>query len=427
MADARRICGEIGTLFVKPLTIFDRTLETAADKSITHRAVMFNAFARGEATVTNALLGGDCRSTIACMTALGAKIDVRGSAVRVVGTPVFRDAVLDAGNSGTTTRLLIGLLSGMNVTATVDGDGSLRTRPMKRVTDPLERMGANVETTAGKAPVTVRPARLHGIDTELPVASAQVKSAVLLAGLHAEGVTRVTEPVLSRDHTERMLAAMGADIRTFGRTAEIRRSELKATDVRVPGDISSAAFLFGMAAVVPNGRVTVRRVGLNPTRTGVLEALRAMGARLTVENKENGVEPCGDVTLEQTALKPFRITSELVPSLIDEIPLLAAVACYAEGTSVIGGAEELKVKESDRIATTVEALRALGADIEPTADGMIVHGHGGLRGGGRVDAHGDHRIAMSAAVAALGSERGGEILGAETAAISYPGFWEIVC
>lgn len=414
-------------MFVEPLKNFDRTLETAADKSITHRAVMFNAFARGRATVTNALLGGDCRSTIACMRKLGAKIETDGSTVHVEGATSFSDAELDAGNSGTTTRLLTGLLAGMNVTATIDGDASLRTRPMRRVTEPLSRMGADVTTTGGKVPLTVRPASLRGADHILTVASAQVKSAILLAGLHADGVTRVTEPSLSRNHTELMLRAMGANVRVSGLTTEIERSELRAADVFVPGDISSAAFLLGMAAVVENGRVTIKRVGLNPTRTGILTILREMGAKLTIENFEDGTEPCGDITLEQTALRPFRITSEIVPSLIDELPLLAAIACYAEGTSVISGAEELKVKESDRIATTVETLRALGGDVTPTDDGMIIRGNGGLRGGGKAFAHGDHRIAMTAAVAAAGSEKGCEIDGADTAAVSYPGFWELLC
>ena len=414
-------------MYIRPLKHFDRTCFTAPDKSITHRAVMFNAFARGSATVTDALLGGDCRSTIACMRALGAKIDVDGGTVRVTGAPVFRDAVLDAGNSGTTTRLLMGLLAGMNVTATIDGDDSLRTRPMLRVAEPLALMGADVTTTDGKVPVTVRPARLHGADITLKVASAQVKSAVLLAGLHAEGVTRVTEPLLSRDHTELMLRAMGAEIRRNGLTTEIRPGDITACDVRVPGDISSAAYLLGAAAVVKGGRVTVRRVGVNPTRTGLLTALGRMGADIELSNREEGAEPSADITLTQRALRPLTITAEDVPSLIDELPLLAAVACFAEGRSVISGAEELRVKESDRIATTTEALRALGADITPTPDGMIINGTGGLKGGGKVYAHGDHRIAMSAAVAAAGSELGCEIEGAETAAISYPGFWEVLC
>lgn len=414
-------------MFVKPLKNFDRTLETAPDKSITHRAVMFNAFARGTAVVTNALLGEDCLSTIACMRALGADISVDGSTVRVTGAPAFRDAALYAGNSGTTTRLLAGLLAGMGVTASIDGDTSLRSRPMRRVTEPLTSMGADITSTDGKAPLYIKPASLRGIDYKMPVASAQVKSAILLAGLHASGVTRVTEPVRSRDHTELMLRAMGADVRTDGLTVSVRAGDLVSADVEVPGDASSAAFLLGAAAVVKGGRVTVKRVGLNPTRTGAFEVLRRMGADISVDRRSGGVEPYGDITLSQAPLRPFEITAEEVPSLIDELPLLAAVACYAEGTSVIGGAAELKVKESDRIATTAEALCALGGDVTPTDDGMIIRGRGGLKGGGKVNARLDHRIAMTAAVAALGSELGCEIEGAETAAVSYPGFWEIIC
>ena len=414
-------------MFVKPLKNFDRTLETAPDKSITHRAVMFNAFARGTAVVTNALLGEDCLSTIACMRALGADISVDGSTVRVTGAPAFRDAALYAGNSGTTTRLLAGLLAGMGVTASIDGDASLRSRPMKRVTEPLTSMGADITSTDGKAPLYIKPASLRGIDYKMPVASAQVKSAILLAGLHASGVTRVTEPVRSRDHTELMLRAMGADVRADGLTVSVRAGDLVSADVEVPGDASSAAFLLGAAAVVKGGRVTVKRVGLNPTRTGAFEVLRRMGADITVDRRSGGVEPYGDITLSQAPLRPFEITAEEVPSLIDELPLLAAVACYAEGTSVIGGAAELKVNESDRIATTADALRALGGDVTPTDDGMIIRGRGGLKGGGKVNARLDHRIAMTAAVAALGSELGCEIEGAETAAVSYPGFWEIIC
>ena len=241
-------------MFVKPLKNFDRTLETAPDKSITHRAVMFNAFARGTAVVTNALLGEDCLSTMACMRALGADISVVGGTVRVTGAPAFRDAALYAGNSGTTTRLLAGLLAGMGVTASIDGDASLRSRPMKRVTEPLTAMGADITSTDGKAPLYIKPATLRGIDYKMPVASAQVKSAILLAGLHASGVTRVTEPVRSRDHTELMLRAMGADVRADGLTVSVRAGDLVSADVEVPGDASSAAFLLRAAAVVKGGR-----------------------------------------------------------------------------------------------------------------------------------------------------------------------------
>ena len=414
-------------MFIRPLKSFDKTLETAPDKSITHRAVMFNAAAEGSAVITNALLGGDCRSTIACMERLGARIEVDGSTVKVRGTACFRDAVLDAGNSGTTTRLLTGLLAGRGVSATIDGDDSLRTRPMKRVTGPLSLMGADVTTTDGKVPISVRPAALHGIDYMMSVASAQVKSAILLAGIGADGVTKVTERTLSRDHTELMLKAMGADIMRNGLTVSVKRSELHSLDVRVPGDISSAAFLLGAAAVVKDGRVTVRGVGLNPTRTGVLDALSSMGMEITTDNPGCGAEPYGDITAVRCGeLRPFTITEKDVPSLIDEIPLLVIVAAYAEGDSVISGAGELRVKESDRIETTAAMIRAMGGEVETRPDGMIIKGRGGLTGG-KVDSFGDHRIAMSAAIGALGSRNGCEITGADSAAISYPGFWETIC
>ena len=414
-------------MFIRPLKSFDKTLETAPDKCITHRAVMFNAAAVGSAVITNALLGGDCRSTIACMERLGARIEVDGSTVKVCGTACFRDAVLDAGNSGTTTRLLTGLLAGRGVSATIDGDDSLRTRPMKRVTGPLSLMGADVTTTDGKVPISVRPAALHGIDYMMSVASAQVKSAILLAGIGADGVTKVTERTLSRDHTELMLKAMGADIMRNGLTVSVKRSELHSLDVRVPGDISSAAFLLGAAAVVKDGRVTVRGVGLNPTRTGVLDVLSSMGMEITTDNPGCGAEPYGDITAVRCGeLRPFTITEKDVPSLIDEIPLLAIVAAYAEGDSVISGASELRVKESDRIETTAAMIRAMGGEVETRPDGMIIKGRGGLTGG-KVDSFGDHRIAMSAAIGALGSRNGCEITGADSAAISYPGFWETIC
>ena len=414
-------------MFIRPLKSFDKAVEAAPDKSIAHRAVMFNAAAEGSAVITNALLGGDCRSTIACMERLGARIEVDGSTVKVRGTACFRDAVLDAGNSGTTTRLLTGLLAGRGVSATIDGDDSLRTRPMKRVTGPLSLMGADVTTTDGKVPISVRPAALHGIDYMMSVASAQVKSAILLAGIGADGVTKVTERTLSRDHTELMLKAMGADIMRNGLTVSVKRSELHSLDVRVPGDISSAAFLLGAAAVVKDGRVTVRGVGLNPTRTGVLDVLSSMGMEITTDNPGCGAEPYGDITAVRCGeLRPFTITEKDVPSLIDEIPLLAIVAAYAEGDSVISGAGELRVKESDRIETTAAMIRAMGGEVETRPDGMIIKGRGGLTGG-KVDSFGDHRIAMSAAIGALGSRNGCEITGADSAAISYPGFWETIC
>lgn len=412
-------------MFVKPIKSFDREFATASDKSITHRAVMLNAAASGCAVIKNALLGGDCISTIKCMTALGAEIRVDGSTVYITGTPKFSDAILDAGNSGTTARLLAGLLSGKNCNVTISGDESLSKRPMRRISEPLRQMGAKIETTGGTLPMNISPARLCGIDYQSKQASAQVKSAVLLAGLSADGETSVTEPEKSRDHTEIMLAGMGADIKVNGLTVTVKRGELKATDIYVPGDISSAAYLLGLAAVVKGASVTVKNTGLNRTRTGLLGVLKRMGADLTITEK-GGVEPYGDVMLKNAPLKPFCITKETVPSLIDELPLLAAIACYAEGVSVISGAEELKVKESNRIDTTVAALRSMGADIMPTDDGMIINGNGRLSGGGTADSALDHRIAMSAAVAAAGSEKGGGIKDTECVYISYPGFFDIL-
>ena len=271
----------------------------------------------------------------------------------------------------------------------------------------------------------IRPARLRGIDYTLPVASAQLKSALLLAGLNADGVTRITEPVLSRDHTELMLKAMGADIKTDGLTVSIKRGALKNIDVRVPGDISSAAFLFAAAAVT-GGEVTVCDVGLNPTRTGVIEVLKVMGAGVDIKNYRHEVEPRGDVTVTADALRPFFIGAAEVPSLIDELPLLAVVACFAKGDSEVRGATELRVKESDRIKTTAETVRALGGKITELPDGFVIHGEGGLIGG-KVHSHGDHRIAMSAAIGGLGSREGCEIEGADSAAVSYPSFWEDIC
>lgn len=412
-------------MFIRPVKNFRKTTATAPDKSITHRAVMFNASADGEATITNALLGGDCRSTIDCMRRLGASVTVEGSTVYVRGTSVFSDAELDAGNSGTTTRLLTGLLAGKGITASIDGDDSLRTRPMRRVTDPLSAMGADVSATDGKVPIHIRPAHLHGIDYVLPVASAQLKSALLLAGLNADGVTRITEPAASRDHTELMLKAMGANIVTEGLTVSITRGALKNVDVCVPGDISSASFLLAAAAVT-HGSVTVTDVGLNPTRTGVLEVLKAMGAGVEINNYRHDVEPRGDVTVGADVLRPFSIGAKEVPSLIDELPLLAVVACFAKGDSEVRGASELRVKESDRIKTTAETVRALGGKITELPDGFVIHGEGGLVGG-KVFSHGDHRIAMSAAIGGLGSREGCEIVGADSAAISYPSFWEDIC
>ena len=409
---------------ILPKNAFAGAFTVPGDKSITHRAVLFNAAAEGEAYVTGALLGEDCLSTAACMRALGAKVTVEGAAVHVIGAQEFCSAACDCGNSGTTMRLLTGLLAGRKVQATLTGDPSLSARPMERVARPLRKLGARVATTAGHAPLTVSPAALYGCTVQTEVASAQVKSAVILAALGAEGETVVEEPQLSRDHTERMLAAMGADIRAEGTRVTVRRSVLHAADVRVPADISSAAYFLALGAL--KGEVLCKNVGVNPTRTGLLRVFDAMGVRYALENAHTECgEPVADIRVYKSALRPLRLGAELVPSLIDELPVIAVLCDFAEGESVNSGAEELKVKESDRIASTAGMLNALGGDCTPTADGFVIRGRRTLVGG-TVRSQKDHRIAMSGAVALSASEAGGEIEDAECVNISFPGFYAML-
>ena len=360
------------------------------DKSITHRAIMFNAAARGRAEITGALLGEDCLSTAECMRALGARVEVRGGAVCVEGTEKFRDARLYCGNSGTTMRLL----------------------------------GADITTENGKPPVTLRAAPLHGADVKISVASAQVKSAILLAGLGARGETSVEEPFRSRDHTERMLAAMGADVRVSGNTVRIAPCVLHAEDVTVPADISSAAYFMALGALL--GETVCKNVGVNPTRTGILRAFSRMNVQYALENERTVCgEPVADIRVKKSALRALTLTREDIPSLVDELPLIAVLCAFAEGESVIRGAEELRVKESDRIETTVNMLNALGGDCKTLPDGFVINGKKSLRGG-IVDACVDHRIAMSGAVALTASEEGGEIIGAECVNISFPQFYSML-
>lgn len=407
---------------IAPITRYDKTLTAPPDKSITHRAVLFNALSGGRATVYNPLMGEDCMSTVECMLRLGIDVETDARGIRLRGGQIG-SAALDAGNSGTTMRLLMGALSSRPGNFCIDGDASLRRRPMGRVAVPLEAMGAKITLRRGCAPVQIEGADLVGITYRSPVASAQVKSAILLAGLSAVGVTRFVEPVVSRDHTERMLRRMGADLTVDGTAVAVRPGRIYPVDVTVCGDISAAAFPLILAACVPGGRVTVKNVGVNPTRDGVLEVLRNAGTAVTFDNFADDGEPVADVTLTHGDLKPFRIDGAIVPRLIDEIPALAVLACFIEGESVIAGATELKVKESNRIDTTVGFLRALGADVEPTHDGMIIHGKGYLPGGGTVDPGLDHRTAMAAAIAMAASKRGGTLLNPEVCAVSYPDFY----
>lgn len=413
---------------VKPLKSFVKTLAPAPDKSVTHRAIMLNSVARGKAEITNALLGADCMSTIECMRAMGAKIEVDGSRVLVEGGEELKPAEMYVGNSGTTLRLLTGLLTGYPGKFVLDGDASIRKRPMKRVVEPLREMGAKITFSEGvRAPLSVTGARLKGISYNMPVASAQVKSAILLAGLNADGITTVHETIRSRNHTELMLKAMGAKIWIENHATAIMRGTLTAIDVDVPGDISSAAYPMVLAACLKGAHVTLKNVGVNPTRTGIITVMKECGAAVEESQVRYAVEKIATLDVSYTGnMKPFNIERELIPYLIDEIPVLAVLACFIDGESVITGAEELKVKESNRIDTTVGMLKAMGADITATDDGMIIRGGKGLKGGATIDPRGDHRIAMAAAVAAAMSERGADILDPGCVAVSYPDFFRIL-
>ncbi|RLT32282.1 MAG: 3-phosphoshikimate 1-carboxyvinyltransferase [Chloroflexi bacterium] len=409
-------------------------LSVPGDKSISHRAVMFNAIAEGKAEITHFLPGADCLSTIACFRAMGVQIEQHADRVVVhgVGLRGLREPsdVLDCGNSGTTLRLMTGLLAGIDgMYAVLTGDASLRSRPQRRIVDPLRGLGATLDgrQQGTLAPITVRGARMHGGHYELPIASAQVKSAVLLAALSGDGIMTVSGRIDGRDHTERMLAGMGIDIQTRENvvtlTPPVHPVFPYALSLRVPGDPSSAAFWWVAAAIHPNAELTTMGVGMNPTRIGALEVLRAMGARVTVSNmRTEGSEPVADVTVASSSLTGTTIHGSIIPALIDEIPVLAVAAAMATGQTVIADAAELKAKETDRIQTVVEALQAMGVRAEATAEGMIIEGRGHLDAT-QVDSHGDHRLAMAWAVAALVARGEMHIAGSEAVDVSYPDFW----
>jgi 3-phosphoshikimate 1-carboxyvinyltransferase len=403
------------------------TLRVPGDKSIAHRAVMLNAAARGTALVRGVPSGGDVASTIGAMRALGCTVERDGDGLRITGRALGFAAParpLDCENSGTTIRLLTGLLAGTGIEAVLDGDASLKRRPMERVATPLRALGARVETTGGRAPVRVHPAKLMGAHVDLDVASAQVKSAVLFAGLSAHGRTEVREPAPSRDHSERMLAAMGVPIvHGAGGIALDGPVVPRAVDVEICGDASSAAFFAVAAALVEGSDVTIENVCLNPTRTGFVAVLRRMGADDAVEQTcVTAGESGGSLRVRGSELRAVDIGADEVPSTIDELPVLAVAAAFAEGTSTISGASELRVKESDRIATVSAMLMALGAHVEAKPDGLVIDG-AALRGGARVATGGDHRLVMSAAVAALACRAPVEIEDPGAAAVSFPGFF----
>ncbi len=400
------------------------------DKSISHRSLMLNSIAAGEAYVSGLGRGEDVVSTIRCLESLGATIEEAGlNSVRIQGlgsTMQEPEDILNAGNSGTSMRLLGGLVAGQDFLSVLTGDASLRSRPMGRVVQPLRAMGARISGRHGDtlAPLAISGGGLNGIEYTMPVASAQVKSALLLAGLSASGPTVLHQPALSRDHTERMMRAMGATVEEDGLTLTLDPASLRPIDVVIPSDISSAAFWLVAACCHPDADVTVAGVGINPSRTGILEALEAMGADVVLESqREEGGEPVADLRVRSCQLTRTEIGGDMIPRLLDEVPVLAVAACFAEGTTVIRDAQELRIKESDRLAATASLLTALGARVEEQADGLVIHGSGRLHRA-RVSSHGDHRLAMTMAVAGLAGDGDVTIEGAESASVSYPTFWE---
>lgn len=412
------------------------TVSVPGDKSISHRGIMFGSIADGTTEIHNFLPGADCLATIRCFRALGIEIEQEGSTVTVHGKGLHGlsapSHILDVGNSGTTTRLLSGILAGQPFESKLSGDESLNSRPMKRIIDPLTQMGANISSILhnGCAPLYIAPSRLHGIHYDSPVASAQVKSCILLAGLYANGETSVTEPGLSRNHTELMLKEFGADIRSVhnldcSRTTAIIQPgrELHGQKLTVPGDISSAAYFIAAGLIVPDSEIRITNVGINPTRAGILKICEDMGARIELSNERTeGGEKIADITVRTSRLHGTVIEGDIIPALIDEIPVIAVMAAVAEGTTVIRDAAELKVKETDRIETVTDNLKAMGCDVTPTEDGMIING--GKLKGASIHTLLDHRIAMAFSIAALAAEGRTRILDSKCVDVSYPAFYD---
>lgn len=409
---------------------FSGEVTVPGDKSISHRSIMLGSLAKGTTEVYGFLQGADCLSSIDCFRKMGVEIENTGEVVTIKGRglrgltkPV---GTLDVGNSGTTTRLMSGILAAQNFTSRVNGDASIQKRPMKRIMTPLSMMGADIksELDNGCAPLIITGKQLNGIHYDSPVASAQVKSAILFAGLYADGETSVTEPAVSRNHTELMFEEFGVDIRCEGKTAIVKPAdELFAKKIVVPGDISSAAYFIVAGLITPDSCITIKNVGINPTRDGIIKVCQAMGADITVEKTSGDIgEPTADITVRTSTLKGTVVGGDIIPTLIDEIPAIAILACFADGETIIKDAEELKVKESNRIDVMVDNLKAMGADIEATEDGMIIRGGKALHGA-IIDSKLDHRIAMSFAVAGMNAEGETEIVGGECVEISYPEFY----
>lgn len=409
-------------------------IKVPGDKSISHRAVMLGSLARGTTSIQHFLMGADCLSTIECFRAMGAQFTTENKNTIIVtgrglnGLDEPQD-VLNVGNSGTTIRLMSGILAGQHFYSTVTGDASIRKRPMGRVVEPLKQMGARIwgRKNGTLAPLAIQGGELNRIDFTSPVSSAQVKSAILLAGLYANGQTIVREPEKSRDHTERMLAYLGADIEVSDLVVKISGNpQLEGREVFVPGDISSAAFFMVAAAVIPGAKIRINRVGINPTRTGIIDVLRKMGATIEILNEQilNG-EPVGDITVRGGELQGTVIEGDLIPRLIDEIPVITVAAALAQGETLIRDAAELKVKETNRIATVISEFSKIGAEIAELPDGMRIKGDSTFRGA-VCESHGDHRIAMSLAIAGLTVKEGVVIRDAECIDVSFPGFEELL-
>ncbi len=417
---------------VEPAVAVVGHVAVPGDKSISHRAVLVGAIAEGETCVSGFGRSGDTQATVDAGRALGVEVeDVAEDELVVhgVGLRGLRAGAVDCANSGTLMRLVAGILAGQDGDFTLSGDESLSGRPMERIAEPLRRMRADIETTDGHAPLVIRGSgALRGIDFEPEVASAQVKSAVLLAGLNAAGTTKVVERIATRDHTELMLEAAGVKVRRRTTTVTLEPAgALRLGEVVVPGDISSAAPLLVAAALIPGSDVTIHDLGVNPRRTGLLDVLERMGARISVfDRRKAGGEPVASVQVQPGELVATEITAAEVPGLVDELPLVALLASHARGETVVSGARELRVKETDRIEAVTDGLRPLGARIHSREDGWTVTGVPQRLRGGRMDARGDHRIAMLAAVAGLSSREGVAIEGADTAAISFPGFYELL-
>lgn len=414
-----------------PIQSLNGTIKVPGDKSISHRAVMFGSIAEGKTTINGFLTGEDCLSTISCFKKLGVNIVQENEHVTVEANgisglhPPSED--LYVGNSGTTIRLMLGILANTPFTSVLTGDDSIAKRPMNRVTKPLKQMGAEINgnDSGNKVPLQIKGGNVKGIHYNSPIASAQVKSAIILAGLEGEGTTSVTEPLKSRDHTERMLEAFGAKVKSNSLTVSIEGGQqLKGTHIEVPGDISSAAFFLVAGAIVPNSTITLQKVGLNPTRTGILDVLNDMGAQISYQNvNEEASEPYGDLVIKTSSLKGAVIKGDVIPRLIDEIPIIALAATQAEGQTIIQDANELRVKETDRIETVVNELKKMGAEIKATEDGMIINGKTSLKGTS-VQSHGDHRIGMMLSIASCIAEGDTTLDQSQAVAVSYPSFFD---